>query len=582
MDTRKTVDKGCSLVAAGLLAAGLAASGAQASESAWREEANRTVRWQAAEQVGPTLPIKLLAINDFHSQITAGQEVDGRPVGSAPVLAAYLKEAQARARGAAFILQAGDHVGASQPQSSLLQDEPGIMFFNMLGNEQCRTGGQYGPKCNLIGIPGNHELDEGVDEMLRLLNGGTHRQGPFLQQPYQGTAYPTICANLVRAATGEPLLPPYVVRVVDGVKVGFIGAILQRASSFLSPESLAGLEVLDETATINRYARQLRDEGVRALVVVIHQGGYQGPSDDARPASTLAGDIVPIVDRLDGEVDVVVGGHTHTYHNILVANGGGRPMLVVQAWPKGTGYADIDLELDRTSGDVMALSSAIVTTWADKGPGLHPDTRVADLADRVEERGNAIAAEVIARAAKPITRTSNEAGESALGDLIADAQRQIMGTDFAFMHPEGIEADIPSGALTKGDHFTIQPANLNLIKLEMTGQQIFELLNQQWSGHDGRGRFLQVSGLTYTWDAERPAGQRIVAVLKDGAPLNRDGVYTVAVNEYLAGGGGHFTALTKGANPVVGPFIAEALIRYVQTRPQPIDADIEGRISRLN
>lgn len=583
MDTRKTVAKGCSLVAAGLLAAGLAASGARASENAWRDTASRTVRWQASEQAGPTLPIKLLAINDFHSQITAGQEVDGRPVGSAPVLAAYLKDAQARARGATFILQAGDHVGASQPQSSLLQDEPGIMFFNMLGNEQCGTGGQYGPKCNLIGIPGNHELDEGVEEMLRLLNGGTHRHGPFMQQPYQGAAYPTICANLVRAATGEPLLPPYVVRVVDGVKVGFIGAILQRASSFLSPESLAGLEVLDEAATIRQYARQLRAEGVRTLVVVLHQGGYQGePRDGAPPASALAGDIVPIVERVAGEVDVVVGGHTHTYHNILIANGGGRPTLVVQAWPKGTGYADIDLELDRTSGDVVALSSAIVTTWADKGPGLHPDARIAALADMVEERGNAIAAEVIARAVKPITRTSNEAGESALGDLVADAQRQIMGTDFAFMHPEGIEADIPSGALTKGDHFTSQPANLNLIKLEMTGQQIFELLNQQWNGHDGRGRFLQVSGLTYTWDAERPAGQRIVAVLKDGAPLNRDGVYTVAVNEYLAGGGGHFTALTKGANPVVGPFIAEALIRYVQTRPQPIDADIEGRISRLN
>lgn len=582
MDTRKTVAKGCSLVAIGLLVAGLAVSGVHASESAWREEASRTVRWQAKEHVGLTLPLKLLAINDFHSQITAGQEVEGRPVGSAPVLAAYLKDAQVRARGITFIIQAGDHVGAAQPQSSLLQDEPGIMFFNMLGNEQCHTGGQYGPKCNLIGIPGNHELDEGVEEMLRLLNGGTHRQGPFLQQPYQGAAYPTICANLVRTATGEPLLPPYVVRVVDGVKIGFIGAILQRASSFLSPESLAGLEVLDEAGTINRYARQLRDQGVHALVVVIHQGGYQGPSDDTRPASALAGDIVPIAERLDGEVDVVLGGHTHTYHNILVTNGGGRPMLVVQAWPKGIGYADIDLELDRRSGDVVALSSAIVTTWADKGPGLHPDARIADLADRVEERGNAIAAEVIARAAKPITRTSNEAGESALGDLIADAQRQIMGTDFAFMHPEGIEADIPSGALTKGDHFTIQPANLNLIKLEMTGQQIFELLNQQWSGNEGRGRFLQVSGLTYTWDASRPAGQRIVAVRKDGAPLNRDGVYTVAVNEYLAGGGGHFTALTKGANPVVGPFIAEALIRYVQTRPQPIDADIEGRISRLN
>ena len=278
----------------------------------------------------------------------------------------------------------------------------------------------------------------------------------------------------------------------------------------------------------------------------------------------------------------MLSGHTHTYHNILVKNGGGRPMLVVQAWPKGTGYADIDLEISRASGDVTALSSKIVTTWADQGPGLQPDARVASLAKQVDAMGTAIAEQVIASAAKPITRESNEAGESALGDLVADAQRQAMGTDFAFMHPEGIEADIAPGGLTKADHYTVQPANLNLIKLEMTGRQVYELLNQQWTSKNEHGRFLQISGLTYTWDAERPAGQRIVAVRKDGFPLQTETKYTVAVNEYLAGGGGNFSVLTQATNPVVGPFVAEALIQYVRTRPQPINADIEGRISRLN
>jgi len=561
----------------------LAATQGRASETEVRELANRKVTWHGPESDGRTIPLKLLSINDFHSQITAGLTVDGRPVGSAPILAAYLKAAQAQAKGRTFFLQAGDHVGASQPQSALLQDEPGIMFFNMLGNEQCRTGGQFGPDCNLVGIPGNHELDEGLDEMLRLIHGGNHIKGPYLQNPYQGAAFPYICSNLVQTATGQPLFQPYVVRMVDGVPVGFIGAVLHRASTFLSPESLEGLQVLDEADTVNRYARQLQAEGIRTLIVVLHQGGYQGAAtESANRTSPLVGDIAPIVERLDGEVDVVFSGHTHTYHNILVNNAGGRPMLVVQAWPKGTGYADINLEIDQDSGDVVAMSSSIVTTWADSGPGLHPDTQAAVLANWVDAMGNAIAEQVIARAAKPITRTSNEAGESALGDLVADAQRQIMGTDFAFMHPEGIEADIASGTITRGDHFTVQPANLNLIKLEMTGQQIYELLNQQWSRDNRRGRFLQVSGLTYTWDADRPEGQRIVTVMKNGAPLKTEGRYTVAVNEYLAGGGGNFTALTKGANPVVGPFIAEALFQYVQTQPQPINADIEGRISRLN
>jgi len=529
---KKKMWRGLGAAAMSILVALAATQSRAASETEVRELANRKVSWRGPESDGMSISLKLLSINDFHSQITAGLTVDGRPVGSAPVLAAYLKDAQAQAKGRTFFLQAGDHVGASQPQSALLQDEPAIMFFNMLGNEQCRTGGQSGPDCNLVGIPGNHELDEGLDEMLRLIRGGNHNQGPYLQDPYRGATFPYICANLVQAATGEPLFPPYVVRMVEGVQVGFIGAVLHRASTFLSPESLEGLQVLDEADTINRYARQLQAEGIRTIIVVLHQGGYQGAANEsANRASPLVGDIAPIVERLDSEVDVVVCGHTHTYHNILVNNTGGRPMLVVQAWPKGTGYADIDLEISQASGDVVAMSSSIVTTWADRGAGLQPDAQVTALADRVNEMGNAIAAQVIARTAKPITRTSNEAGESALGDLVADAQRQIMGTDFAFMHPEGIEADIASGTITKGDHFTVQPANLNLIKLEMTGQQIYELLNQQWSGDNRRGRFLQVSGLTYTWDADRPEGQRIVAVMKNGAPLKTEVRYTVAVNE---------------------------------------------------
>ena len=550
-----------------------------AQELDLHHQAEQPIHWREARHAGATLPLKILAINDFHSQITASQEIKGRAVGSAPVLAAYLKEAQARAKGRSLIVHAGDHVGASQPQSTLLQDEPGIMFFNMLGNDQCRSGGQYGPDCDLIGIPGNHELDEGVDEMLRLIHGGTHPLGPFLQQPYQGAAFPYLCANLVRESTGEPLFAPSRVRVIDGVAVGFIGAVLQRASTFLSPESMAGLCIVDEAEAINRQAQALRSQGVRSLIVLIHQGGYQ---DNSSENPRLVGDIAPILARLDGDIDVVIGGHTHTYHNLLVPNAAQRPMLVVQAWPKGMGFAEIDLQISRDSGEVVAMASAIKTTWADQGPGLHPDPQVAALAQQVDALGSAIAAQVIARASKPITRTTNSAGESALGDLVADAQRQVMGTDFAFMHPEGIEADIPSGALTTGDHFTIQPAKLNLIKLEMTGQQIFDLLNQQWAGDSDRGRFLQVSGLSYSWDAHRPVGQRVVTVEKDGQPLHLQAVYTVAVNEYLAGGGDNFTTLTQAANPVVGPFLAEALIQYMQTRPQPLDASIEGRISRLN
>ncbi len=564
--------------------AGLAAGAAQAaSETELRDLASRRIEWRSPGAHGATIPLHLLSINDFHSQITAGQEVDGRPVGSAPVLAAYLRTAEAETRSTTFILHAGDHVGASQPQSSLLQDEPGIMFFNMLGNEGCRAGGSSGQECNLLGVPGNHELDKGFPEMLRLIQGGNHAQGPYLQDPYRGATFPYICANLVQAASGQPVFPPYVVRMVDGVPVGFIGAILRQASSFLSPNSLEGLQVLDEADTINLYVRQLQAQGVHTMVAVLHQGGFQQTAGEISPqANLLVGDIAPLVKRLDDEVDVVLTGHTHTFHNVLAENNQGKKILVVQAWPKGTGYADINLEISRSSRDVVAISSRIVTTWADTGPGLTPDTRVAALMHRVETMGTALAEQAIAKAAHSITRVTNKAGESAMGDLVADAQRHAMGTDFAFINSDGIRDDIAPGGITKGDHYSVQPFHLNLIKLELTGRQIYDLLNQQWNGQESEGRFLQVSGLSYIWDAERPAGQRIVAVMKEGEPLKAEAIYTVAVNEYLAGGGDNFTVLSQGVHPVVGPFVADALIQYVQAQPQPIYADIEGRVGRLN
>jgi 5'-nucleotidase len=569
------------LAGLGVLAGLVAVAPARAMDV--RTLAEQPLVWRTRAAHGPTVPVQLLAINDFHGQLSAGEQVSGRPVGSGPVLAGYLREAQETAPGRTFLVHAGDHVGASPPQSTLLQDEPAIQFFNLMGNEHCRTGGAAGPDCNLLGVPGNHELDEGVEELLRLVHGGNHPHGPFLQNPYRGAAFPYLSANLVHAATDEPLFPPAVVRRVDGIKIAFIGAILRQAGQFLPPERLAGLRVLDEAEAINRQVRRLRDEqGVRAFVVIMHQGGWQHAEPPADGTAQLVGDIAGVVDRLDPDVDVVLGGHTHTFHKVLVDNGGGGTTLVAQAWPRGTGFADIDLEIDRKSGEVVALGARIVTTWADRGPGLLPDVRVAALTRQMEHLGAAIAGEAIARSSRPITREVNQAGESALGSLVADSYRQAMAADFAFLHLDGLRADLPPGLLTRGDQFAVQPHNLNLIRLELTGAQVRDLLEQQWQGADDEGRRLQVSGLTYTWDASRPAGQRIVAVRAQGQMLRPEARYTVAVNEHLAGGGEQLSVLTRGVNPVVGPFVAEALAGYLASCPQPIEAGIQGRISRLN
>ncbi|HKZ72785.1 MAG TPA: 5'-nucleotidase C-terminal domain-containing protein [Steroidobacteraceae bacterium] len=168
--------------------------------SAIRRRASEPVGWRDERGVrDPLVRIKLIGFNDFHGRLAAGQRVANRPVGGIGVLASYLRSAAGEARDGHLFIHAGDHVGATPPESALLQDEPSIQFLNQLANDECRYADPRKlpswlltfshPRCDVVGTPGNHEFDEGVAEMLRLIGGGNHAKGPFLQSPYRGALF---------------------------------------------------------------------------------------------------------------------------------------------------------------------------------------------------------------------------------------------------------------------------------------------------------------------------------------------------------------------------------------------------------
>jgi len=206
---------------------------------------------------------------------------------------------------------------------------------------------------------------------------------------------------------------------------------------------------------------------------------------------------------------------------------------------------------------------------------------VAQLVTQAEQAVAPLVNQVIGQAANDILQAENSAGESALGNLIADAQRAAVQADFAFMNPGGIRADIRAGEVTWGELFAVQPFGNSLVKMNLTGQQIYDLLNQQWANQPFP-RILKTSGLTYIWDNNRPANDRIVEIRKNGILLERSTNFTVVVNSFLAAGGDNFTVLLQGTNQVGGPVDLDALIVYIQALTRPFFVAIEGRITRLN
>lgn len=567
----------------GLLLLGFVACAPATPSPAPRPAQSTTAPPAAAPQPQPAVRVKVLGFNDFHGHL-ASELHDGRPLGGAAVLASYLRSAANEAPERTFIVHAGDFVGASPPDSGLLQDEPSVAFLNTLTDERC-TDERRERECPVIGTLGNHEFDEGKVELLRLLRGGNHAAGPFLENPWRGARYDMICANVLDEATHAPLFRPYALRQVDGVSIAFIGAVLRQAPSILSPEGSAGLTFTDEADAVNAVVRELAPRGVHAFVVQIHQGDeqarYEGPTRPSAPPP--AGPLDEIVKRLDDDVDLVVSGHAHHFTNARLSTQNGKQVLVVQALAYGVAYGDVDLVLDRASGDVIDSTATIVPVLAGAGAGRAPDAAVADIVARADARVAPLVREVVATSRAEVTREPTPAGESALGDLVAEAARAALHADFGLTNAGGLRASLPAGKVTRGDVLTTQPFGNRVLAVTVSGAQLTALLEQQWgAGQPSEGRILQIAGFGYTWDSHAEAGKRVVEVHDaKHRRLEPTRSYRVAVSSFIAEGGDGFTLLktltpehAKGGDPND----ADALAQFLKALPQPFVAKTDGRI----
>jgi len=522
-----------------------------------------------------TVNVQILALNDFHGNLLPPTGSSGRvgtiDAGGVEYLATHISNLRALNPNT-VVVSAGDMVGASPLLSALFHDEPSIEAFNLIGLD--------------FNAVGNHEFDEGWHELVRLQEGGCHPvDGCQDGDDFAGANFQFLAANVVRQDNGNTIFPAYKVRSFAGAKIAFIGMTLEGTPLIVTPSGIADLNFLDEATTVNALVPELKAKGIETIVVVIHEGGIQAAPAPFNGCVGISGAIVDIVNNLDDEVDVVVSGHTHQPYNCVLDN-----KIVTSAFSFGRLVTKIDLTIDRATGEVvtMVAENKIVTRDVAK------DSLLTALINKYNAIAAPLANRIIGSITTTITRTNNAAGESALGDVIADAQLEATNDPgfgeavVAFMNPGGIRADLTyagspagegDGNVTYGEMFTVQPFGNSLVTMTLTGTQIDTLLETQWVVN----RVLQVSnGFTYQWSISAPVGSKvdIASIMINGVPVDPNGSYRVTVNSFLADGGDGFAVLVQGTNRLGGDVDTDALEKYFVAN-SPVAPGPQNRITQI-
>lgn len=516
-----------------------------------------------ATQDSDVVTVQVLAFNDFHGHLEppSGRngQLGGETVGGLAHMSALLESLRAKAEHTVTV-SAGDLIGASPLVSALFHDEPTIELMEDVG-------------LDINGV-GNHEFDEGWEELKRIKEGGCHPEdGCGDRPPYDGASFSFLAANVQHKSTGDTVFPGSEVRTFDGVKVGFIGLTFEGTQDIVVQEGIASLTFEPERDAINRVATSLRAEGVETIVVLVHEGGLV--TGDYNGCDGISGPIVDLVEATDDAVDVFVTGHTHRAYNCRVD---GR--VVTSAASYGRAVSEITLTIDRESGDVASSTSVNHLVLRDRAtPQITRSVQTAvDAADPVAGR-------VVTTLSAALTRERNAAGQSSLGVTTANAQRQTMlfindhQPSVAFMNSGGLRADIPGGDVAFRDLFAVHPFGNFVVSKETTGGQFVDFLAEQVRG----GRRLQASSnLRYTYsesDDTRILDRASVRV--DGRPIEPTAPLYIVVNSYLAGGGDGLEVLKTMRTHAEGPVDVGALEDFLKDNA-PLQAPVLDHIGVLS
>jgi 5'-nucleotidase len=409
---------------------------------------------------------------------------------------------------------------------------------------------------NAIGLDyavlGNHEFDIKKEELAERI-----KESDFT---WLGT-------NVVESETGRIFagLPPYIIRHIGGVKIGLIGLLLPETKETSSMDDT--LRVTDYCEAAKEQVPKMRRDGANVIIGLTHLFMAQD--------KLLAG---------CEDFDLILGGHEHT---LLQSSANGTPIF--KMWADAREVGKFDLFIDKESGKLVSMDWEIipVTSAIAEDRAFAPViAKYKDLLEQLEVRVGATAVPLDALSKSVRTK------ETDIGNFIADAYREAVDADIGFVNGGSIRADLSynPGPLTKRDVLSMLPFNNPIVKIEITGKTLMEVLEHgvARSAEDNEpGRFPQVSGLKCTFDASKLPGQRVLEAYVGGKRIVDEAIYTMATSDFLVSRGGDGYTMLKDAKVLIpadrAPKDSEVFEKAIKESPNAtISPRVEGRIVRLN
>ena len=470
--------------------------------------------------------------NDMHARVQTSDDSE-QSIGLAE-MAAAVKEVKSK-NPATLWLDAGDTLHG-MPTITITKGENLVPLLNAAGLDAMTAG--------------NHDFNYGSAQLEKLA---------------KKLKFTVLDANVVRKSTGKTVFKPYKIFKLDGIKVGVFGLSTPETAFKTNPNNVTEVEFLNPVEVSKEMIKQLRPK-CDVLIAVMHMGlDASSEFTSERIARETKG------------IDLIVDGHSHTTLPDGIRIG---DTLIVQSgyYEHNLGRATIEVENHK----IISKKAELLDADAVKKIAPVPDKKILTALSAANVKTNKLLDEVVAHSDKHLSsyRLLVRRNESELGNLAADAFRWAAKSDIAIINGGAIREDFPEGDVKKRDIIAIFPFGNTLRVAEIKGFNIREMLEHSVEYYPASfGGFLDVSGMTFSYDPTQPAKQRVKEILVGGQPLDEDKIYTIALIDFITAGGDDYTMST--GLKIVGELgtCEEAFINYLNEVGMK-DYEV-GRITRL-